>query len=1234
MRNSQSPSIFAIYHNALPYYQDRLDVCAIGEGGEDFVSNWVSELLSGKMNRQIIGTASSISKLRHIFFESRNFEKTCGAKSFGFGYPLLIDTQENDLMVAPLFIWPLTIEPDQTNVDAWNIRFEEGQHVVPNYRLFRHLKLKYDTGLLGEALELTKNGRISAGELDVFCEEIAGRLQFQNERMDALIRQCPGIDELGEYSEKSEIYWSGVLGLFPPQQMRQFSGGLKPEVLFTEQAVEEKTVPDIFAFLANNPEQQSALEMIVRQKISVIESRSTRAKTETLTNLILNCLSLGKRCLVVSERVPVLKHLQNELSQTGLNQLHFLLDDAVNDALPLLELLRVAAEGSRRSIAHNEQDFQLKKNIYLRDSQKMAAAYSAVRSKVFGDNDWTETTGLFLASNRQEGKELLASQLSSQDFDFKEAEFDLIRQGVLACQPLFREVNTLSHPLNNLHQNIFLGYTFEEALEFVQTQLKKNLDATANLHHRYINKVDGYSAKLKLYFEEQYKELSDSTEALLNQIDRYGDSLGDDFRNAGSRQSMLPALFSAKKKRMTTAQEHVSKLYQKLVRKFGANPNFDFHFEPCKDGMNIPKARKNLSSFAASLKKWGLSLDALVQDEMLRLNSKTTHPDLDYNEQIRDLEYGLDLLLEELNESNLYQKGFENKTLTIPQRQKYLESIIEQLETTQLNLRDFDIFYQWQTEWLNLSPLGQKVIRALVKVKPKNWIAAFESWYFNNLLKAKDEHSLPSDSSLVENVANSWFSLRPLVINQILKLWQTRQLDAVKALKKKDKKVYRAIFGNARRTKGPVPLAALLDEGIEAVSSFLPLLFVTPQVAMNIIPATENFFDYLVFAGANCLSVESASKMVTLARQTVISGSNDTFGSETSIVQYALENGVPSTRLSDSFFMESENGSGKPPVVTNIEGRFHEMEGTNDVEAQQIIRILNQVKQTPQRIYPKVGIVTWTVEQRDLIFSYLLKSKQQNAGTSEKILQLERNGLGVYFIDELYGLHFDILLFSATFGPVNVKGQMTKKMGLLNTPEGVSRMQTLVGMTVREMQIVHSLPVAELAKYQLKKHAKGTRLLSHLIGWGVAGSNANKAGIKVALEALGKKKYKKVERTVFSTEIMNALKPYLDDRRMSRSVVFGNLHLPLCVKPVHEGEPPMVLQPDGFFGKTPFTSGIWEFQQRKKLKEEGFGLQPVWSVKWLNGPAQEARVLASNIIKQDAKYTSSGKRESEKVDTT
>ena len=296
------------------------------------------------------------------------------------------------------------------------------------------------------------------------------------------------------------------------------------------------------------------------------------------------------------------------------------------------------------------------------------------------------------------------------------------------------------------------------------------------------------------------------------------------------------------------------------------------------------------------------------------------------------------------------------------------------------------------------------------------------------------------------------------------------------------------------------------------------------------------------------------------------------------------------------------------------------MEGTNDVEAQHIIRLLNQIKQTPQRVYPSVGIVTLTVEQRDLISNYLLKLKQQSAFGSEKIQQLERNGMVVLYIDELFGEQFDIIILSCTLGMVNLKGTMTKKLIFLNTPEGVSHIHLLINKPVQTMFIVHSLPDEHVEKFLGKKWEEGTWLLAQLIKLAEATRAGNEIQRTSALEALGKLSTAPPAKPVFAQEMANALRPYLEPKRLSRQVQMEDVHLPLSIRPVHPEAPPVVVHPDGFFADTPFTSHLWEHRQREKIQGAGMHYLPVWSVNWMKNPLQEARSLASKIIKHDALF--------------
>ena len=73
----------------------------------------------------------------------------------------------------------------------------------------------------------------------------------------------------------------------------------------------------------------------------------------------------------------------------------------------------------------------------------------------------------------------------------------------------------------------------------------------------------------------------------------------------------------------------------------------------------------------------------------------------------------MDYLLGEINSAQLFEAPLEHQMLTVPKRQKYLEGVIEQLETTRRSLKDFSVFYDWQKNWLGLSKPAHKLIHAL-----------------------------------------------------------------------------------------------------------------------------------------------------------------------------------------------------------------------------------------------------------------------------------------------------------------------------------------------------------------------------------------------------------------------------------------------------------------------------------------------------------------------------------------
>ena len=90
------------------------------------------------------------------------------------------------------------------------------------------------------------------------------------------------------------------------------------------------------------------------------------------------------------------------------------------------------------------------------------------------------------------------------------------------------------------------------------------------------------------------------------------------------------------------------------------------------------------------------------------------------------------------------------------------------------------------------------------------------------------------------------------------------------------------------------------------------------------------------------------------------------------------------------------------------------MAWANEDEAQEIVKLLNNIFANTYNIYPSVAIVCFTFEQRNLIADYLQKIKQQKQGGYERIIQLEKCGLGVFHCSELEGINKDIAFVSTT----------------------------------------------------------------------------------------------------------------------------------------------------------------------------------------------------------------------------
>jgi hypothetical protein len=105
------------------------------------------------------------------------------------------------------------------------------------------------------------------------------------------------------------------------------------------------------------------------------------------------------------------------------------------------------------------------------------------------------------------------------------------------------------------------------------------------------------------------------------------------------------------------------------------------------------------------------------------------------------------------------------------------------------------------------------------------------------------------------------------------------------------------------------------------------------------------------------------------------------------------------------------------------------------------------------------------------------------------------------------------------------------------------------------------------------------------------------------------------EPTVFSEEVELALRPYFEQSQMRKSALAAGVRVPLFIQGMNEGERSSVLAFDGVLAKTTLPSYEWEEKLSNYFRKEGIAYVPALSAYWWRSPKQEARKLASRLLK-------------------
>ncbi len=1233
-----SPEALAWLQN-LPAGLDRTDLFTLND--DDFAIRCIREMVENRsFELPIAAQHSAAAWFNHFYFEARNREKVFGTKNLGIGYPFILARTGGYEVAAPLFIWQFQLEPHAQHTDNWTVQRTEVHPIQPNYPLFHLIDALNGTDFSHRAQQLTEERNLNTRSLGEICEGVRLLLGAVEDGLPFSVQPCPAGLEAEQFIAQGRLCWSAVMGLYPTLPRTTIT---QPPVVAPNLPAESDDWRHSFTLLPLDPSQRAVLRTVQHNALTVVEGASGTGKTYLLSAIVMNALSSGKKCLVVSKSIQSLRRAQKFLLDKGIGDVSFVLRDLAGDQLMLADMLRMTAD-SQTKIVHDEELFKSVLNKTQREQRKLDDAWDEIHAPLFGELNFSQTVGRYLRANRTEGKELLLSQLQPADFKFNKDEFNEIVAAIYASEPLFRRFPMLDHPLSRLNGHVFTQFDQEAGMTWTEQKVRVLMDKATALHHRYISKANDYGEALNDHYEQHYFELAGLVKRVLNSLEDGVQRFGSDFEKPISNSEKLYGVFSDRYKEIVAAKERIVVTFEEIRRLYATRKYFEFDFPAVLESKNIKKIAELTKDFEASLRLWRKRIPVAVRDDVRRLNGKSIHGDLDFREQIKDLEYGMDVFVEEFNESGLYADTLRHEMLTIPKRQEFLESVIARLEDTQFYLRDFEDFYIWQKHWLHLSPPAQKVVRALCKIKPMNWQAAFESWYLHHLLQNEFHPGLYWDADTQTNLHAYTRELKQLLPSQISAIWQGRKNKALRAMKSADSKAYKTWFGKNNRSLSASHRAdELFRMHVNSLTETLPVLLVTPQVALDVVQASNMLFDVVLVDEAHNIPKQECYHLFDMAKNLVVFGDSkqdmtpaaeDDFlefckgiGATTSTLEYQHQDspeewvrfnriafGTPFKR------MPSGRVAQDATVVANVEGRYDEASGTNEAEGRQIIDWLNLIEPTPAKTYPVVAIACATVQQRDLIAGQLLKIRQRRMAGHEKIQQLHLNGLGVYQFAELQGQHVDVLLLSITHGAMDAQGTLTSDLHFWNTQAGFNQLHVVLTRATKKMFIAHSIPEGLFLVLAADKNFIGTCVLSHLVTFAETLQRGDQTAAEEQLTKMGEfLDYSSYyyPTTNFMEEVEIALRPYFDTTQIRRNELAAGMRVPTHVQGQSADEASSVLLFDGVLAPTAYPSYEWEEKMRLYFAKHHIQYVPALSVQWWKSPKQEARRLASRLLRKD-----------------
>jgi superfamily I DNA and/or RNA helicase/very-short-patch-repair endonuclease len=1134
-----------------------------------------------------------------------------------------------------------------------------------------------------ELIELTKNllFEISGKNMEL---EFDGKV-IALENRDKLKAQF-------ETRTNPYISFSGVFGLYRSQKeaviqdLNLLIDNFDELNLDNLKVEKYQTTP--FTAVPTDPTQTRALKQLSRENKLIIHGPPGTGKSQSLTGIIVNALANKAKCLVVCEKKTALEVIKKNLEKIGLGELCGLVEDVNRDRRNIIYSVR-GRDLSEKNYSSYSPELLISEAC--NKIQNINNGHKFYGKVLLQDYTWTDLVGKYLSFSRQtELTQKIYLSLKNDGFDFTrdilQETYDTLSKIISTNFHLFEETKDKIQIFAILKDDLFSKSTSE-----VVINIRSFIDNMINYIAGCI--IDGngllnkYETALRQHLDEYYQF---SLELIKKCNDIYVKDIVINkklFLCETALQNYLLstlALFSAKYKSLKKDRVTFLSVYDQILQQ----PNYDYHaLILYGDKIDLEHKNNALNSYRDNLINWYAQSNSYIKNIIEHLNSSNVNSRINFNRgELDSFNEKCNTLLSNLNDSEFFITKFDLNIETILGTIEKLKEIKEFLENILINLPDLFQYAEWKNHYNNLPDNQKKVIDILRITESTNWIIDFEAWFIFNILLNKEVNISLRNEIEIKSLKESLEKIGKWQIQTILVYWRGEQDWSRAKFNSKHSYNVNILFNLSRNNRffKKNALRSIINKDFILFTDYFPVLLVNPAVCSSLFRMQEGLFDLVIFDEASQLRIEDVYAAKLRGKVRIVSGDenqmppSNTFlpylvqlestdiededdnaglknifsslADSESLLEYAIRRGYKETYLDIHYrskhpdLIEFSNcafyGSRLKPLPPrvdykafsyfNLGGIYNQSEGINEMEAEKVIDIINDVVDLKEGRIPSIGVATLNIFQRNHILDLIKSRCDSDSNFARKIeLLVAKKGeeLFVKNLENIQGDERDIVIISTTFG-LREDGSFIQNYGPINNSEkGYRLLNVIVTRAKQKVFVCTSIPESYINSFQRlleNKANKGSGVFYAYLAYAKAIEEDNIEMKNSILNLLAKNcevfypSEFNLTESIFEQEVYDLLCQHIEPSRIETQYRLGGFRIDIVVKSANNNTPLIAIECDGAKYHSSEEAYAWDIFRQQFLEEYGLKFIRIWSANWWNNPARELKRVLTFINEVDA----------------